>query len=111
MRKTFLVLIGAAAGAALTLVAVQPPHYVRRHEREGGRLVGHLPQPAICSVTYSSASAPTMSRSRKTQSWSKRAINGMLAGLDPHSSYMDGKSFRDMQIQTRAVNSAVLASK
>ena len=29
------------------------------------------------------------------------AINGMLAGLDPHSSYMDGKSFRDMQIQTR----------
>ena len=25
----------------------------------------------------------------------------MLAGLDPHSSYMDAKSFRDMQIQTR----------
>ena len=24
----------------------------------------------------------------------------MLAGLDPHSSYMDAKSFRDMQIQT-----------
>jgi carboxyl-terminal processing protease len=29
------------------------------------------------------------------------AINGMLAGLDPHSSYMDPKSFRDMQVQTR----------
>ena len=29
------------------------------------------------------------------------AINGMLAGLDPHSSYMDSKSFRDMQVQTR----------
>src|ERR1700704_1375567 len=28
------------------------------------------------------------------------AINGMLAGLDPHSSYMDAKSFRDMQVQT-----------
>ena len=25
----------------------------------------------------------------------------MLAGLDPHSSYMDAKSFRDMQVQTR----------
>jgi carboxyl-terminal processing protease len=25
----------------------------------------------------------------------------MLAGLDPHSSYMDPKSFRDMQVQTR----------
>jgi hypothetical protein len=29
------------------------------------------------------------------------AINGMLAGLDPHSSYMDSKSFRDMQVETR----------
>ncbi|HEY7382677.1 MAG TPA: PDZ domain-containing protein, partial [Beijerinckiaceae bacterium] len=29
------------------------------------------------------------------------AINGMLAGLDPHSSYMDPKSFRDMQVTTR----------
>ena len=29
------------------------------------------------------------------------AINGMLAGLDPHSSFMDSKSFRDMQVQTR----------
>jgi C-terminal processing protease CtpA/Prc len=28
------------------------------------------------------------------------AINGMLAGLDPHSSYMDPKSFRDMQVET-----------
>ena len=25
----------------------------------------------------------------------------MLNGLDPHSSYMDPKSFRDMQVQTR----------
>jgi len=29
------------------------------------------------------------------------AINGMLTSLDPHSSYMDQKSFRDMQVQTR----------
>src|SRR5262249_14965149 len=29
------------------------------------------------------------------------AINGMLNALDPHSSYMDAKSFRDMQVQTR----------
>jgi len=29
------------------------------------------------------------------------AINGMLQSLDPHSSYMDPKSFRDMQVQTR----------
>ncbi len=29
------------------------------------------------------------------------AINGMLTSLDPHSSYMDAKSFRDMQVSTR----------
>ena len=29
------------------------------------------------------------------------AINGMLSSLDPHSSYMDAKQFRDMQVQTK----------
>ena len=29
------------------------------------------------------------------------AINGMLTSLDPHSSYMTPKTFRDMQVQTR----------
>ena len=29
------------------------------------------------------------------------AINGMLAALDPHSTYMNGKEFREMQVQTR----------
>jgi carboxyl-terminal processing protease len=28
------------------------------------------------------------------------AISGMLTALDPHSSYMNAKSFRDMQVQT-----------
>jgi carboxyl-terminal processing protease len=31
----------------------------------------------------------------------ENAINGMLTGLDPHSSYMNAKSFKDMQIQTK----------
>ena len=29
------------------------------------------------------------------------AISGMLTSLDPHSSYMNAKSFRDMQVNTR----------
>ncbi len=29
------------------------------------------------------------------------ALNGMLTSLDPHSSYLNAKSFRDMQVQTR----------
>ena len=39
------------------------------------------------------------------------AINGMLAGLDPHSSYMDPKSLKDMEAEDQAASSAVLASK
>ena len=31
----------------------------------------------------------------------ENAINGMLTSLDPHSSYMNEKTFRDMQVQTR----------
>ena len=31
----------------------------------------------------------------------ENAINGMLTGLDPHSSYMNAKAFRDMSVQTR----------
>ena len=29
------------------------------------------------------------------------AINGMLSSLDPHSSYLSAKHFKDMQVQTR----------
>ena len=31
----------------------------------------------------------------------ENAINGMLASLDPHSSYMNPKDYKDMQVQTR----------
>jgi carboxyl-terminal processing protease len=30
----------------------------------------------------------------------ENAVNGMLTGLDPHSSYMNAKAFADMQVQT-----------
>src|SRR5262249_35839025 len=31
----------------------------------------------------------------------ENAINGMLSSLDPHSSYLNAKNFKDMQVQTR----------
>ena len=31
----------------------------------------------------------------------ENAINGMLTALDPHSSYLNPKNYRDMQVQTR----------
>ena len=100
MRKTFLVLVGAAAGAALTLAAVQP------------RLVfsGISASAASSADTYRNLNLFGDVFERVRSDYVEKpddaklvetAINGMLAGLDPHSSYMDGKSFRDMQIQTR----------
>ncbi|MCH6578593.1 MAG: PDZ domain-containing protein, partial [Proteobacteria bacterium] len=31
----------------------------------------------------------------------ENAINGMLTALDPHSSYLNEKNYRDMQVQTK----------
>ncbi len=31
----------------------------------------------------------------------ENAINGMLTALDPHSSYMNPKAYKDMQVQTK----------
>ena len=99
MRKTSLILLGAAAGAALTLVAVQPRVM----------LVGATAK-AAAADTYRQLNLFGDVFERVRADYVERpddgklietAINGMLAGLDPHSSYMDAKSFRDMQVQTR----------
>ncbi len=50
---------------------------------------------------YSKRSAPTNVDKPDEKKLVEAAINGMLTSLDPHSSYMDSKSFRDMQVQTR----------
>ncbi|HVZ50895.1 MAG TPA: S41 family peptidase [Pseudolabrys sp.] len=99
MRKTSLILLGAAAGAAMTLLAMQP-HTM---------LVGTSANAAV-SDTYRQLNLFGDVFERVRADYVEKpddgklietAINGMLAGLDPHSSYMDAKSFRDMQVQTR----------
>ena len=99
MRKTSLIFLGAMAGAAVTLLATQP-HAV---------LVGASAR-AAASDTYRELNLFGDVFERVRADYDEKpddaklvesAINGMLAGLDPHSSYMDPKSFRDMQVQTR----------
>jgi carboxyl-terminal processing protease len=98
MRKTSLILLSAAAGAALTLIASQP------------RLLEGWTALAAPADTYRQLNlfGDVFERVRSDyvekpddSKLVESAINGMLTGLDPHSSYMDGKSFKDMQIQTR----------
>jgi carboxyl-terminal processing protease len=99
MRKTYLVFLGAAAGAAVTLLVSQP-HSI---------FVGSAAR-AAASDTYQQLNlfGDVFERVRADyvekpddKKLVESAINGMLSGLDPHSSYMDPKSFRDMQVQTR----------
>src|SRR6201986_1714591 len=101
MRKTLLLLLGAASGVALTLMVTQP------------KLV-----PVAFGSTAKAAAADTYRQlnlfgdvfERVRADYVEKpddskliesAINGMLSGLDPHSSYMEPKAFRDMQVQTR----------
>src|SRR6201995_6025775 len=99
MRKTSLVFLGAVAGAGATLTLTQP-HSL---------LIGSAAR-AAASDTYRELNlfGDVFERVRADyvekpddSKLVESAINGMLAGLDPHSSYMDPKSFRDMQVQTR----------
>jgi carboxyl-terminal processing protease len=98
MRKTSLVLLGAVAGTALTLVAVQP-----------SRLMVVTGARAAAADTYRQLNLFgdifDMVRSHYVEKPDdtklvEGAISGMLNGLDPHSSYMDPKSFREMQVET-----------
>ncbi|HET9902726.1 MAG TPA: S41 family peptidase [Xanthobacteraceae bacterium] len=98
MRKTSLLLLGAAMGAALTLFATQT------------RLQVGASATAAPADTYKQLNLFGDVFERVRADYVEKpddaklieyAINGMLSGLDPHSSYMDAKSFKDMQIQTR----------
>src|SRR5689334_17457149 len=99
MRKTSLIILSAATGAALTLFVSQPRSV----------LMGSSAR-ASTSDTYRQLNlfGDVFERVRSDyvekpddSKLVESAISGMLTGLDPHSSYMDAKSFRDMQVQTR----------
>src|SRR6266568_8747570 len=96
MRNSSLILLSAAAGAALTLVATQP------------RLAG-VGASATAADTYRQLNlfGDVLERVRADyvekpddSKLIESAINGMLNALDPHSSYMDPKSFREMKMHT-----------
>jgi carboxyl-terminal processing protease len=99
MRKTSVILLSAATGAALTLFVTQPRAVFMGSSAR-----------AATSDTYRQLNlfGDVFERVRSDyvekpddSKLVESAISGMLTGLDPHSSYMDAKSFRDMQVQTR----------
>ena len=98
MRKVIPLLLGAVLGAGLVTLATKT-----RVLPEGTAL-------AAASDTYRNLNlfGDVFEKIRTDyvekpdeEKLVEAAINGMLGSLDPHSSYMDAKSFRDMQVQTR----------
>jgi carboxyl-terminal processing protease len=96
MHKVSLVVFGAVLGASVVTLGTQT------HVLTGAS--------AAASDTYRSLNlfGDVFEKIRTDyvekpddQALVEAAINGMLTSLDPHSSYMDAKSFRDMQVQTR----------
>ena len=94
-----LILLGAAAGVAVSLVTTQPQLLL---DGAGAKAAtaGHYHQLGLFRDVFERVRADYVEKpddGRLIES----AINGMLAGLDPHSSYMDARTFRNMQLQTR----------
>src|SRR5450432_4320978 len=99
MRKTSLILLGAAAGAALTLMTTQP-RIVFDGSSAKAAAADAYKQLSLFGDVFERVRSDYVEKPDDGK-LVESAINGMLTGLDPHSSYMDAKSFRDMQVQTR----------
>src|SRR6187397_456970 len=98
-KATSLVLLGAAAGVAVTLLATQP-RLVMLGASAKAAAADTYRQLNLFGDVFERVRADYVEKPDDAK-LIETAINGMLAGLDPHSSYTDSKSFRDMQVQTR----------
>src|SRR5262247_856898 len=99
IRKTSLILLSAAAGAALTLITTQP-RIVFDGSSAKAAAADTYRQLSLFGDVFERVRTDYVEKPDDSK-LVESAINGMLAGLDPHSGYMDAKSFRDLQIQTR----------
>ncbi|MBZ0139979.1 MAG: S41 family peptidase [Pseudorhodoplanes sp.] len=100
MRKTILVLLGAVVGAALTLVVSQPRVILAGMSANAAGPADTYRQLNLFGDVFERVRADYVEKPDDSK-LIESAINGMLAGLDPHSSFMDAKNFKDMQVQTR----------
>src|SRR6476660_5713792 len=99
MRKTPLIFLGAIAGAGLTLLVTQP-RIVSVGSSVKAALSDTYKKLNLFGEVFERVRADYVEKPDDSK-LVESSINGMLAGLDPHSSYMDPSSLRDSQVQTR----------
>jgi len=100
MQKASLVLLGAAAGVAVSLVTTHPRLVLEGATAQAAPAADTYRQLGLFRNVFERVRADYVEKPDDGK-LIESAINGMLAGLDPHSSYMDPKSMREMQVQTR----------
>src|ERR1700746_1247239 len=99
IRKTTLLFLGALAGVLVTLMITQP-HALLAGSAARAAVSDTYRELNLFGDVFERVRADYVARPEDSK-LVESAINGVLAGLDPHASYMDPKSFRDMQVQTR----------
>ena len=99
MRKTSLILLGAAAGIAGSLIAIQP-RIVLDGARAQAAAADTYRQLSLFGDVFERVRADYVEKPDE-QKLVESAINGMLTSLDPHSSYMDSKTLHEMQVEIR----------
>jgi carboxyl-terminal processing protease len=100
MQKASLILLGAAAGVAASLVATHPRVVLDGATAQAAPAADTYRQLGLFRDVFERVRADYVEKPDDGK-LIESAINGMLTGLDPHSSYMDPKSMREMQVQTR----------
>ena len=98
MRKISLILLGAIAGVGLTLLAMQPLIVLIGSSAKAESSDTYR-QLNLFGEVFEGLRANYVERPDDSK-LIESAINGMLAGLDPHSSYMDPKRFREIEEDT-----------
>ena len=99
MRKTSLIFLGALVGVVATLLLTQP-HTLLMGSAAGAAASDTYQTLNLFGDVFERVRADYVEKPDDSK-LVESAINGMLAGLDPHSGYMTPNSFRDMQVQTR----------
>jgi carboxyl-terminal processing protease len=97
-RKISLILLGAIAGVGLTLLATQPLIVLIGSSAKAESSDTYR-QLNLFGEVFEGLRANYVERPDDSK-LIESAINGMLAGLDPHSSYMDPKRFREIEEDT-----------
>ncbi|SDR64226.1 carboxyl-terminal processing protease [Rhizobiales bacterium GAS113] len=99
MRKSSLLLLGAVFGAGAATLGLET-HFLASQPAQAASAGDVYRQLNLFGDVFERIRSDYVEKPDDAKLVAA-AINGMLTSLDPHSSYMDAKSFRDMQVNTQ----------